>query len=263
MGFAASQARFLSLTARLSDNEYEAGQIAQERLGLTEQMALYADEFEQATTNRQMKIQLYYSGPAENTNAPISQTQNLTYENLMSGTWTNVAPESSGVRVPGDIPEYTTNSFYRLKSGDGAIVVSDKSEIPAGSAQKLGNRYIVSVPVKIDGKTVTEKQIYVVDEALKDNSQESPNYLQDCLREGKYLLEKGMKNTEKDEFEWHNVSLDETTNITDNYYTDDDSEALKKFNQAMAEISAKKLSQKIQYYSYSYENDPSGTYLNL
>ena len=40
MGFAASQARFLQLTARLSDNEYEAQQISQERVALLNQMAL-------------------------------------------------------------------------------------------------------------------------------------------------------------------------------------------------------------------------------
>ena len=207
----------------------------------------------------------YYTGTVFVGDANISQNQNLTYENLMSGTWLNCTSTQSNVAAPENIPQYTSNSFYRLKSGDGAIVVADKNEIPgySESMTNVGNFYIRTVTTRIDGKTVVETQPYVVDEALKDNSQESSNYLQDCLREGKYLLEKGLINTETDKFEWHNVSLDKTTNITDNYYTNDDSEALKKFNQAMAEISAKKLSQKIQYYSYSYENDPSGTYLNL
>lgn len=51
MGFAASQARFLSLTARLSDNEYEAQQIAQERLALASSMEIFSDEYEAATSN--------------------------------------------------------------------------------------------------------------------------------------------------------------------------------------------------------------------
>lgn len=51
MGFAASQARFLSLTARLSDNEYEAQQIAQERLALASSMDIFSDEYEAATSN--------------------------------------------------------------------------------------------------------------------------------------------------------------------------------------------------------------------
>ena len=54
MGFAASQARFLQLTARLSDNEYEAQQISQERVALLNQMELYADEYDVATNNKVM-----------------------------------------------------------------------------------------------------------------------------------------------------------------------------------------------------------------
>ncbi len=59
MGFAASQARFLSLTSRLSDIEYEAQQISQERLALNNQMELYADEYENATTNETLVARVY------------------------------------------------------------------------------------------------------------------------------------------------------------------------------------------------------------
>ena len=100
--------------------------------------------------------------------------------------------------------------------------------------------YIKTVIKRIDGKTVVETQSYVVDEALKDNSQESPNYLQNCLREGKYLLEKGAKNTETDSFEWHNISLDKTTNIIDSYYTADDEAAIKKLDVEMSAINDQK-----------------------
>ena len=51
MGFAASQARFLSLTARLTNNEFEAQQISQQRLALADEMEVLSDKYQAATSN--------------------------------------------------------------------------------------------------------------------------------------------------------------------------------------------------------------------
>lgn len=52
MGFAASQARFLTLTARQSDIEYKAQQICNSRLELTRRLEQIATEYTEAISNR-------------------------------------------------------------------------------------------------------------------------------------------------------------------------------------------------------------------
>ena len=46
MGMAASQARFLGLTARKSNNEYQVQQINQQRLSLADQQAEIVDDLD-------------------------------------------------------------------------------------------------------------------------------------------------------------------------------------------------------------------------
>ena len=245
MGLSAFQ-HLTFLDAKIDDLEAAAQTNSRKMLNLQQQLEKISTDYEDVTSNRQMKIQLYYSGTAEVADAKVARTQNLTYATLMSGTWASCTSAQSGVAVPGDVPEYTSNSFYRLKSVDGAIVVADKSEIPgySDSMPKAGNRYTKTTTTKIDGKTVTEKQVYIVDPALtfgtstSGGTVDAPNYLQDCMRNGKYLLEKGAKNTEKDEFEWHSLSWDSTSNILDSYYTDDDEAAKAKYDRESNQISA-------------------------
>jgi len=54
MGLSASQARFLQLTARRSDIEYEAQQINFQRLQLSEQLSRASQKYQDATSNRKM-----------------------------------------------------------------------------------------------------------------------------------------------------------------------------------------------------------------
>ena len=54
MGLSASQARFLQLTARRGDIEYEAQRINFERLQLASNLSDASNKYEEATTNRQL-----------------------------------------------------------------------------------------------------------------------------------------------------------------------------------------------------------------
>ncbi len=54
MGLSASQARFLQLTARKSDIEYEAQQISQQRLALSQQLKLVSDEYNTSLSNKKL-----------------------------------------------------------------------------------------------------------------------------------------------------------------------------------------------------------------
>ena len=84
---------------------------------------------------------------------------------------------------------------------------------------------------------------YVVDPGLRDGetdiagSNVGPNYLQDCLRNGKYLLQQGgMGNDENGNYKWSSVSWDATSNISDSYYTEDDDAAKAKYDRLQTQI---------------------------
>ena len=86
---------------------------------------------------------------------------------------------------------------------------------------------------------------YIIDEALRYGSTDSagtiagPNYLQDCLRNGKYLVQKGSVDKNNDEgFKWSNISWDATVNISDAYYTADDDAAKAKYDRLQNQIQA-------------------------
>jgi len=218
MGLSASQGRMLLLTARKSDLEFRAQQISQKRLVLASQLEDISTAYENATSNRQMQISLY-SNAADESGKPITKTTNLTYAALVSGTLTqnsNFTGLQASERTQGQ--EYTSNTFYRLRNADGAIVISDISEIPGwkdGSLEKMPKNTkdmefsgSDGVEIKVtkgkDGVITAEKDgiKYVIDPALKygstdqyGNEGDGPNYLQDCLRNGKYLIEKGTVET--------------------------------------------------------------------
>lgn len=88
---------------------------------------------------------------------------------------------------------------------------------------------------------------YVVDPALRAGSTDEfgessgPNYLQDCLRNGSYLLEKWsmVKNDagqETGKVRKSGVSWDSAVGISDRYYTEDDDAAKAKYDRLQNEI---------------------------
>ncbi len=366
MGLSASQGRMLLLTARKSDLEYRAQQISQKRLVLAQQLEEIAVDYENATSNRQMKISLALAS-TNSGNDVVNRTSNLTYATLVSGTLAQFSADDSGIqaydRTTGQ--EYASTSAYRLVDAYGAIVVSSAEEIPGtitkksnvvtaqdadgvyrvgstssdGKKENSGDNYIV-IPkesngtstalgnllsssntintkglqidtqhgmiavVKNDGTTayynyrtgaeITDENLknsfassetaslvndsssipsstlktttnvnkvegadgkfslvdangvviqrYVVDETLKygstdiDGSTDGPNYLQDCLRNGKYLLEKGSVDSETGKVKWSSLSWDSTANISDSYYTEDDDRAKAKYDRLQTQI---------------------------
>ncbi len=365
MGLSASQGRMLLLTARKSDLEYRAQQISQKRLVLAQQLEEIAVEYEDATSNRQMKISLALASTNSGSDI-VNRTANLTYATLISGTLNQFSSDDSGIQAYDRTAnqEYASTTAYRLVDAYGAIVVSSEDEIPGsvskvsntvtaqdddgvyrvgttsaeGEKENSGDNYIV-VPksgntdtalgtfldsskeistknlqidtehkmvalVKSDGSKayynymtgaeitdeaeknkfsssetatlvndsssipsstvkssinvnkvegadgkfslVDENGVvirrYVVDTTLKygstdvDGATDGPNYLQDCLRNGKYLLEKGSIDTETNKVKWNSLSWDSTANISDSYYTEDDDRAKAKYDRLQTQI---------------------------
>lgn len=133
-----------------------------------------------------------------------------------------------------------------FESSETATVVTDSNAIPQStvitsdgdSSVVEGNdgRYRL---VDSNGCTI---RTYIVDEALKygttdsSGSTDGPNYLQDCLRNGKYLIEKANRDSDTQEIKWRSISWDATANISDQYYTEDDDTAKAKYDRLQTQI---------------------------
>lgn len=119
MGFAASQARFLSLTARLSDNEYEAQQISQERVALTNQMALYADDYEKATSNQVAVANVFQNNGT--TQATLTLSYDVITNDLLNGGLGMKLITSSGLMVVPSEEEMTK----QIEASGGNLTTAD------------------------------------------------------------------------------------------------------------------------------------------
>ena len=79
MGLSASQARFLQLTARRGDIEYEAQQINFQRLQLADKLSAASTKYQNATTNRKMMFS--FNNGAEIQKVDLSYTNYKSYMN--------------------------------------------------------------------------------------------------------------------------------------------------------------------------------------
>ncbi|MBR6297903.1 MAG: hypothetical protein IKR34_01520 [Candidatus Gastranaerophilales bacterium] len=217
MGLSASQGRLLLLTARQNDLEYQAQQVSQQRLALAGKLDEISQEYETSTNNRQMIITMQ-------TSEGTSVTSNLTYAKLVSGAvgLDGGLKQSAGINTT----DYSNSQAFRLSDGS-SIVVSDKSEIPdIDKAKEIGdNKY------SVNGKT------YVVDEKLNDNGS-NVNYLQNCLRNGKYIIEKHYADSVSQDKPWKEISWDSASNVADQYYDADDAGAKAKYDRLSKQVEA-------------------------
>ena len=133
----------------------------------------------------------------------------------------------------------------------GATLYSSLGEIPmsvTSSVNEKGNYIEGPGP---DGVATLKNsngvpiQRYIVDPALKDGYFDSEsgsydiNYLQECLRNGKYLIQKLDQNENLESgWRWSDISWDTASNITDSYYTDDDATAKAKYDRIQSQIQA-------------------------
>ena len=110
MGLSASQARFLQLTARRGNLEYEAQQINFQRLQLSNQLADASSKYQDATNNRKMVFNF-------NNGAQI-QKVDLSYANYKN----YMNQQLEGIST-------SQEKFYLVSSSGNKLVVSSREEM--------------------------------------------------------------------------------------------------------------------------------------
>ena len=247
MGLAASQGRYLCLTARNSDLVYEAQQISQQRMALANQTQLVAKEYNEAMSNTVMKAIL-----------PNQDAQRLTYDLLTNqdpntGLCMRVVDLNGNVVVPGEYIEVTHPAesedekpiTYKITSSaefikrylpdiDGELAL----DLGLKSLEQISAYYKENYPDSAYQLKVVDKSnmniVGTKDNITTDPYCTDPDYLQDMLTSGQYLLQQSAPNEQWEDFVWQGSS-----SISEEYDTTDDAVAEAKYESAMIEIQKK------------------------
>ena len=255
MGLAASQGRYLCLTARNSDLVYEGQQISQQRLALTNETQEVADKYNEAMNNKIMQA-----------NTADGVTQQLTYDiltsqNPYSGLGMRLVDVNGNVVIPGEYIEVSSkekqeatdgeeslsdnyNSSKKYTSKDDFIakyfpdITGDAlTDLNSKSLLELCNYYNEQNPesdLNVVYKDKTSSELVSDGEhVVKDANCMDPLYLQEMLSTGQWLIQQANPNEESgwDEITWQGSSL-----ISEVYYTADDAAAEAEYESEMTRI---------------------------
>lgn len=253
MGLAASQGRFLCLTARMNDLIYEGHQISQQRMALAEESSRIAKEYNAAISNKKMQC-----------TTPAGGTQLLTYDII-----TNQDP-STGlclrlVDTSGRVVLPTDKSYLKVTSKDennNDVVerfetTADFIEkyMPNLSAEEKDTYLLMSFDqitalykTNNPDSTLTFAYTYLQDDSfvqeddalLFDENCKDPEYIQEMLSTGQWLLQQIVKPaTDTEQAEWGDYLWQGSSNITEVYDTSDDAAAEAAYEAAMIDLNKK------------------------
>ena len=222
MGLSASQARFLQLTARRSNVEYQAQQINFQRLQWSDKLAAASSEYQDKTSNRKMVYNF-------NNGDGITQVD-VTYQNyknymnqqmeglttaqdkffLVSSTGNKIIVASEEER-DAMIERYTTYTPYsaiNIQDGENPEIILKEDE--EGNSQQM----------------LVHREFNVNDFMIVDDLNDVDNF-QNAIQNGVYFFAKRELNTETNMYEFKTESWDTIGGgaIGEVYDTADDAEA--------------------------------------
>lgn len=206
MGLSASQARFLQLTARKSNVEYEAQQITFQRLELASQLETISMEFQNKMSNR--KLVYAFNNGVERTDVDLTYTN---YKNYMNQQLEGVV---------------TSQDQYFLVSSSGKKIIAASEED------------IQTIIDKNEGKGFTRNDFLIV-----DNLDDVDNF-QQSLRDGLYYFAKYQEETGDDgvkigSFKTESIDTLGAGAISDVYDKSDDDVAQAEYDRKEKEIQKK------------------------
>ena len=251
MGLAASQGRFLCLTARMNDLVYEGHQISQQRMALAEESSRIAKEYNAAISNKKMQC-----------TTPAGGTQQLTYDIITNqdpnnGLCLRIVDTSGRVVLPSstsylkvtskdesnnDVSEIfkTTSEFIEKYMPN--LSEEDKAAYSLMSFDDLTSLYIELNPNP--EKTLIFSSVYGGDDSfvkeedsvMFDENCKDPAYLQEMLSTGQWLLQQVVDPKTQ---EWGDYLWQASSNIMEVYDTSDDAAAEAAYEEAMIDLNKK------------------------
>ena len=249
MGLAASQGRYLCLTARNSDLIYEGQQISQQRLALASESQEISENYNEAMNNTIMQA-----------TTPDGGTQRLTHDIItnqdpFSGLCMRIVDLDGNVVVPAQA--YTIEAVSTNEDGEStttsissasSFISKYMSDLDGDSANEMSSWSLsdlvsyyqenypdsgVTLTLKdnINYSLKNENEHFLYDENCTD-----PDYLQQMLTSGEWLLQQVSTENESG---WEDTVWQGSTSISEVYDTSDDAAAEAEYEAALADIQKK------------------------
>ncbi len=251
MGLAASQGRYLALTARNNDLVYEGQQISQQRMALANASKEIADRYNDAMNNKVLQATVIINGE--------ESTQQLSYDLLtnpdpFSGLGMRIVDLNGNIVVPGDFLEITKQEedkkaeTTRLYSADEFIAKylnhEGDNEAISGFSSSLPDlmEYYNSTYGATENQTVSlmNKSINSYNGMLREGEHTTTDpkcldkaYLQEMLTTGQWLLQK--QNSTEEPKDFHSIVWQGSSKISEVYDTRDDKAAESQYQNDMIE----------------------------
>ena len=247
MGLAASQGRYLCLTARNSDLIYEGQQISQQRMALAQETQAVANKYNDAMSNTTMTCVV------QGQEAQRLTFDLLTNQDLTQGLGMRLVDANGSVVIPGVYLEVTQAATetseaktYKIASSQdfinrymGNLDGDTKYELSLKSLSELSEYYNQNYPETgfstrfVDKSTVS--YINEKDRIVNDPFVTDPEYLQQMLEDGQYFIQKEGPTGDV----WENFSWQGSSFISQEYDRTDDAAAEAEYESAMVELQKK------------------------
>ncbi len=256
MGLAASQGRYLCLTARMNDLVYEGQQISQQRLALASEQQAIAEKYNDAMNNKIIQAKIM----GEDGNV---QTQQLTYDVItgkdpFTGLGMRIVDLDGNIVVPKkESMEVTSkdangNEVKETFTNAAGFITKYMTDLDPEKANEMGGwnlseivKYYqenykdtglaFNIESSIDSSLKKDDEHFLFDENCLD-----PEYLQNMLSTGQWLLQQSSSaENEENDIEWKEITWQSSSQIVEVYDTSDDAAAESEYESAMADIQKK------------------------
>lgn len=223
MGMSASQARYLGLTARRTDNEFQAQQLTQQRASLANEMDTIATDYSTAMSNTNL---LFVKTSSSGTTSTKLTYDIITSTDIVNGLGMRVVDQNGRVVVPQAI------DFDALKQKAQDTYNNAISNNALYSVEQVGNSSIQSL---LTGSNFISTYFATAGNSVldKDGNEVLPDSLSSKIN-----------NLSAPElfsyFEKNGLSLSNTSNIASSRYTEDDSAAAATYETTIADLEAQR-----------------------
>ena len=245
MGLAASQGRYLSLTARNNDLIYEAQQISQQRLNIAKDTQVAADKYNKALSNTIMQA-----------STPEGSNQRLTYEILTSqdpfsglcmrliDSYGNVVVPKQGYTLEVTKPNEDGIDQTTKVTSSAEFLAKFMPDLDSDTAEKLkamnleelseyyktnftDSNLKLNLRNNVNTNLINEGEHYLEDDNCLD-----PAYLQEMITSGEWTIQQA-GDTESG---WDDITWQGSNSITEIYDTSDDAVAEAEYETATKEL---------------------------
>ena len=246
MGLSASQARFLQLTARKSNLEYEAQRISFERLQLADKAAAASIEYNDKMSNR--KLQYAYNDGQSVMNVDLTYTNYKNYINQqMNGLTSTTAPmflvSSSGNKIivsnDEDMQDIINNNQIELTRSE-IEEAKERVKEAEEKGEDVGNytKYIASIDIS-DGKEKYDVSKFCPSDFMIVEDLDNVDNFQKALQDGIYYLGTYDIDEEEGISGFNTKSLDAYSSISEVYDKTDDAVAQAEYDKIQSQIQSK------------------------